>query len=200
LEIGKDTPEFHLIMGKAYLNREEFPKALSELQQAAQSDPRLPFVHFSLGTLYLKQQQYERARQEFLDEISLEPEVAYAYERLAETDVLLARDQEAEKNFRRALQLDPRLPVCYLGLARIYSQHDDWAASLQALEQAGRLTDSANLHFMKGQALRHLGRVDEARNELATSTRMMEQERRQRQRELNPGVAVDPQLANQQPQ
>jgi tetratricopeptide (TPR) repeat protein len=197
LQIGNNTPEFHLIMGKAYLNRDEFPKALSELQQAAQADPRLPFVHFSLGTLYLKQQSYERARQEFLEEIALEPDVAYAYERLAEAEALLGEDQQAEKHFKRAVQLDARLPSGYLGLARIYSQRGDWAASLQALEHAGRLTDSANLHYMKGQALRHMGRLDEARSELALSTRMMEQERRQRQRELNPGIAVDPQLANQ---
>ncbi len=35
VEIGGQTPEFHLILGKAYLNREEPDKAISELELAA---------------------------------------------------------------------------------------------------------------------------------------------------------------------
>jgi len=68
---------------------------------------------------------------------------------------------------------------------------------LQALDGAARIQDSASIHYMRGQALRRLGRLPEAKKELEASTRMMELERRQRQRELNPGAAVDPQLASQ---
>ncbi|MGC0775111.1 MAG: tetratricopeptide repeat protein, partial [Candidatus Acidiferrum sp.] len=35
VEVGGETPEFHLILGKAYLNREEPDKAISELELAA---------------------------------------------------------------------------------------------------------------------------------------------------------------------
>ena len=33
VEVGGQTPEFHLILGKAYLNREELDKAISELER-----------------------------------------------------------------------------------------------------------------------------------------------------------------------
>ncbi|MGB8475921.1 MAG: tetratricopeptide repeat protein, partial [Candidatus Acidiferrum sp.] len=49
VEVGGQTPEFHLILGKAYLNRDEPDKAISELQLAVSANSTLPYVHFSLG-------------------------------------------------------------------------------------------------------------------------------------------------------
>jgi Flp pilus assembly protein TadD len=39
VEVGGDTPEFHLLLGKAYLNRQETEKATAELQSAASVSP-----------------------------------------------------------------------------------------------------------------------------------------------------------------
>jgi tetratricopeptide (TPR) repeat protein len=41
VEIGQNSPEFHLLMGKAHLNREEYDEAISELELAAKGDPSL---------------------------------------------------------------------------------------------------------------------------------------------------------------
>ncbi len=54
VKIGGEAPEFHLILGKAYLNREEPEKAIPELQRAASANPNLPYLHFSLGVAYLR--------------------------------------------------------------------------------------------------------------------------------------------------
>src|SRR6201981_2266229 len=81
-EIGQDTPEFHLIMGKAHLNREEYDDAITELEAAAKRNPKLPFVHFYLGEAYFQKQALDRAKQEFLNDIALEPDVAYNYDQL----------------------------------------------------------------------------------------------------------------------
>jgi len=195
--IGNDTPEFHLLMGKAYLNREEYAHAVDELQRAARENPRLPFLHFTLGTAYLKQQKYQLARDEFLKDVAIEPDVAFNYDQLGDTYGYLGQSRLAERSYRDAVQRDPHLSSSYLGLAKLYQQQENYAAMLQALDGAARIQDSASIHYMRGQALRRLGRLPEAKKELEASTRMMELERRQRQRELNPGAAVDPQLASQ---
>jgi len=62
VEIGENSPEFHLLMGKAHLNREEYDEAVRELEAAATADPKLPFVHFNLGLAYMHKQQFEEAR------------------------------------------------------------------------------------------------------------------------------------------
>src|SRR5580704_15914829 len=52
VEIGQNSPEFHLLMGKAHLNREEYDEAITELELAVKKDSSLPFVHFNLGMAY----------------------------------------------------------------------------------------------------------------------------------------------------
>src|SRR5437868_7703364 len=49
VEIGQDSPELHLLLGKAHINREEYDQAIKELELAAKANPKLPFVHFNLG-------------------------------------------------------------------------------------------------------------------------------------------------------
>src|ERR1700722_8841790 len=61
VEIGSDTPEFHLILGKAYLNRGESDRAIDELEKAEAANPDLPYVHFGLGVAYTKSEDNEHA-------------------------------------------------------------------------------------------------------------------------------------------
>ena len=43
VEVGGDTPQFHLLMGKALLGHSDDEKALAELKKAEAADPNLPF-------------------------------------------------------------------------------------------------------------------------------------------------------------
>jgi predicted Zn-dependent protease len=54
VKVGEGSPEFHMLIGKGHLNLAQYDMALSELQAAAQGNPRLPSVHFNLGLTYLK--------------------------------------------------------------------------------------------------------------------------------------------------
>ena len=47
IETGQDSPELHLLLGKAHINREEYDDAIKELELAAKANPKLPFVHFN---------------------------------------------------------------------------------------------------------------------------------------------------------
>jgi tetratricopeptide (TPR) repeat protein len=71
VELGQNSAEYHLLMGKAFLNREENDQALAELEQAAQSDPNLPLVHFNLGLAYLVRLDFDHAKEEFEKDIAL---------------------------------------------------------------------------------------------------------------------------------
>src|SRR5207245_10600525 len=61
VEVGQDTHEFHLLLGKAHLNRLDYDGALREFQIAADADPKLPFVHFNLGLALMNKQNFEGA-------------------------------------------------------------------------------------------------------------------------------------------
>ena len=129
VEIGQNSPEFHLLMGKAHLNREEYDEAITELELAAKGDPSLPFVHFNLGMAYLKKQDLEHAKAEFLKDIAIEPDVTYDYDQLGQVYYLQQQDQEAEKMFRKALHLDPQLASSHFQLARVYQRENRYRGS-----------------------------------------------------------------------
>src|SRR5207247_11038754 len=97
-EIGQDSPEMHMVIGKAHINREEYDDAINELDLAAQNNTRLPFVHFYLGWAYLKKQEPDHAKTEFLKDIAIEHEVAYNYDQLGTINYLRQLDPEADKN------------------------------------------------------------------------------------------------------
>src|SRR5207248_724749 len=76
IAVGGGTPEFHLILGKAYLKRDEVPQATAELERALEMNPRLPFIHLNLGIAYMRSADNEGAEAEFQKEIAVDPDLA----------------------------------------------------------------------------------------------------------------------------
>ena len=143
VRVGEGSPEYHLFMGKAHLNLEQYDLALEDLQAAAAADSRLPFVHFNLGLTYLKKQDYERSRDEFLKDSAVEPDLALNYDELGDVYALMQQDGDAEKSYRDALRLDPRLVSSQVGLAKIYQREEKYPQALAAIDSAGKLIDEA---------------------------------------------------------
>jgi tetratricopeptide (TPR) repeat protein len=198
VEVGEGSPEFHLLMGKAHLNREEYDEAIKELEAAAQADPKLPFVHFNLGLAFTHQQDYDRARQEFLKDIALEPDLAFSYDKLGAVEAAAGNDNEAARNFRSALKIDPQLISSLLGLARIEEHQRHYALALSELDQVINLdSGNASARYLRGQVLMRMGREKEGRQELASATRMMNEQRAARHKELEGDALPSPELARE---
>jgi tetratricopeptide (TPR) repeat protein len=197
-EIGQGTPELGLITGKAHLNRGEDDDAVRELEAAAQADPKLPFVHFNLGLAYLRKHDYERARAEFQKDLALEPDVAFTYEQLGNVESTLQNEGEAAKNYRQALKLDPRLANAHMGLAKIEERRRNYRVALAELDEVIRLDQgNASARYLRGQVLVRMGREKEGREELATATKMLNQRRAARQKELEGEPVPSPELARE---
>jgi tetratricopeptide (TPR) repeat protein len=175
VEVGGETPEFHLILGKAYLNREELDKAISELEIAASANSNLPFVHFSLGLAYMRKEDNDRAEAEFRKDIAIEPDLTDNYEQLGLLYLQMQKDDEAEHSFREALRYNPRQPASLLALGRLYQRQGKNREALVALDAAEKLVPgNQNVHFVRGQVLLRLGRREEAQAELATSRKLVD--------------------------
>ncbi len=196
--IGQGTPEYRLIIGKAHYNRGEYDDAVRELEAAAQADPKLPFVHFNLGLAYLRRQDYERARAEFQKDLAIEPDVAFTYEQLGNVESTLQNEDEAAKNYRQALKLDRRLVSAHMGLAKIEERRRNYRAAMGELNEVIRLdAGNASARYLRGQVLVRMGREKDGRAELATATKMLNQQRSARQKELEGGPAPSPELARE---
>jgi tetratricopeptide (TPR) repeat protein len=195
IKIGEGSPEFHLFMGKAHLNLEQYDLALADFQAAAQANPKLTFVHFNLGLAYLKKQDYEHARDEFLEDAAVEPDLALNYDALGDVYSLMQQDSDAEKSYREALRLDPRLVNSHVGLAKVYQREEKYQAALGAIDSAVKLDPGrTDIHYVKGQVLIHLGRKEEGKKELEAAVRIDNERRAERQKQTESGTVPSPEL------
>lgn len=169
-KLGDGSPEYHLFAGKYYLNRGEYEPAMTELEAAAKGDPKLPFVHFNLGMAHLKKQEYTQAREEFLKDAVIEPDVALNYQEIGDAYWLTEDDANAEKSYREALRRDPRQVDSMLGLAKIYEKRQQHTAALAEADAALKVDpERTDAHYLRGQALLHLGRKAEAKKEMTAA-------------------------------
>ena len=198
VEVGQNTPEFHLLMGKAHLNRDEYDEAVRELEAAVAGDPKLPFVHFNLGLAYAKKQDYERARQEFKKDLAIEPDAAFTYEQLGNVNSTMQDEEQAADDYRQALKLDNRLINSHMGLAKIEEHRRNYTAALAELDKIVSLDkENAGARYLRGQVLVHMGREKDGREELAVATKMLNQQRSQRHKELEGESMPSPELARE---
>jgi tetratricopeptide (TPR) repeat protein len=196
--IGEGSPEFHLLMGKAHLNRGEFDEAIKELDAAAKADTKLPFVHFNLGLAYLRKQDYDRARAEFHKDIASSPESPFAYEQLGDLEANSGHDEEAIRNYRNALKFSPQLVSAHMGIAKIEERRKRYAQALQELDQVRRIdSGDASARYLRGQVLVRMGRDKEGREELAAAAKMLNEQRAARHKELEGDTVPSPELARE---
>jgi len=200
VRIGEGSPEFHLFMGKAHLNLEQYDLALADFQAAAQANPNLTFIHFNLGLTYLKKQDYEHARDEFLKDAAVEPDLAFNYDELGDVYALMQQDGDAERSYREALRRDPRLVNSYVGLAKIYLRAQKYQEALAAIDSADKLDPlRTDIHYVRGQILLHMGRKEEGKKELETSVRIDNERRAERQKQVETGTVPSPELLGEEP-
>jgi len=198
--VGGGTPEFHLIMGKAFLNRFEVAEGKAELELAAAGNPDLPYLHLNLGITYMRMGDNERAEVEFRRDIALEPDLADNYEQLGVLYSRMQRDEDAENAFREALKRDAKSAGSYLGLAKLYQRQNKPEPGLRMIDTALRLSpDIHGGHFLRGRILTQLGRGSEARVEYAAAQKGMqgkldkERESREEDGVPNPELTRQPQ-------
>ena len=173
LEVGRNSPEFHLYLGKAWLAEHDTGKALDEFNAAAAAQPSLPLIHYFLGRTYLERHAYPEAEAELEKDATLEPDFAYNYEDLGILYVLLNKPELAEKNFRYAIERNTQLVNSYFGLAKLYQDAGRYKEALEMADRALALAQtSASVHYTRGQILKHLSQTAEANREFETSARL----------------------------
>ena len=197
--VGQGIAEFHLILGKAHLNREETEPAITELERAVALNPSLPFLHFNLGMAYGRSGDYERAESEFHRDIALEPDLADNYDQLGVLYSRMGRDDDAKGAFREALKRDSRMASAYAGLAKLYQKQQKLEPALKMADATLRISpDYEGGHYLRGRILMQLGREKEARVELAAAQRTLDsqleatREKRREDRVPNPELTREP--------
>ncbi len=168
-----DTPQLHILFGRALRETYYAEEAVAEFRRALELDPRCPRAHYYIGMTYLIRDDFSvfpQAMREFETEVSLHPDTADAHLMLGTMRIYKDRDLAAAAvHLRRAVELEPGNPTSHFFLGQVLFQSGNTAEAIPILEKAVNLTTDpsrnsyyANAHFLLGQALRKAGRQDEA--------------------------------------
>ena len=99
--------------------------------------------------------------------IKLEPRNPALRCKLGAAYELLARDEDAHTQYQAAITAEPRSEEAYPKLGRLLMGHGNFVETLDICEQALRIIpNSAQVHLVYGQALRHVREFERAEAEL----------------------------------
>ena len=152
-------------------------EAADEFQAAIALDPQFAAAYISLGKTHLVDAEFgfvppevgfPKVRENALKALTLNPQSAIAHSLLARAATLYSWDwQEARRESDAALALGPQNPFALVAAADLAGIFGDFARS-ERLLRASLVSDPLNpeTHFMLGDALLAVGRLQEAEIEV----------------------------------
>jgi len=154
IDIGGDTPEFHLILGKSYLQREEIAGALTELGKAEALNPQLPYLHFNLAVAYLHIANYEKSEAEFPQGYSTGAELADNLRPAWAPLLAHARMMTAWRNFARRSRRIQKAATPGLVLQEVTSDKRNMPRHCKrSIKRQSWRRKNQRVHFIRGQVL-----------------------------------------------
>jgi tetratricopeptide (TPR) repeat protein len=111
------SPWIHLLLGNAYISRNNTAGAEAEYRKAAELNPKLPLVHYDLGRLAFNRSDYSQAVREFDAEIHVDPTFGEAYLYAGTSLRRLGRSPQGIPYLEKAIARDPNFPLAYRELA-----------------------------------------------------------------------------------
>lgn len=171
--VAPDSAAAHLFNARMLLRQGFDPIAEQEAKKAVVLDPRLPVAHKMLGDLYLFKSRIPEAIKELEAEIAINPGDAAAYYTLADAYTRVMRYEDAERLLQRSIWLDSSASGPYILMAKVLLHKHDNDMAVRSAQQALKMDPNNYIaHYLLGQALRNLGKTDEADRELKLSQQL----------------------------
>jgi tetratricopeptide (TPR) repeat protein len=161
-------PEARARLGMAYEANAILGAAESAYEQAAALAPENARWPYHVAHVRAEQGDLAGALRE-LDRVEeLDSGHVATYWRRGDWLLELGRLDEAEESYRHAVELDGAAVAPRVGMARVYMQRGQDSYAVQVLQGLlGTMPDHPYLHQLLGTAYRQLGRMEDARHELA---------------------------------
>jgi tetratricopeptide (TPR) repeat protein len=149
--------------GLAYLNLDEYDKAIVDLNKAIQLDPKSAPAHNDLGVALDRQGKRDEALAEYRKATELDPEYALAHSNLGGALRRQGKLDEAVAECRKALALDPKHTSAHIGLGAALRDQKKLGEAIAEFRQAIALDPKfATAHSNLGAVLDQQGHLDEA--------------------------------------
>lgn len=135
-ESDSPSPDISDLLGAAYTEQKDWPKAEQAYQQAVAQDPDEPSYHQGLAEALMEQGKYPQALEQYKKLSELQPGTAENYVRMAELYRRLGKFDDAKTSILRAKELAPgNLQVLY-NEALLYQDEAKYDQAAQILTDA----------------------------------------------------------------
>ncbi len=172
-----------MLIGRVYRDHKEYARARAELRAALKMDPRVRRAHYNLGLAAVQERgtaALDEAIAEFREELKLAPDDPLANLELGMALVESQISEEAIAPLEIVSKADPTQArvFYYLGRARLaMGELAEAVASLQRSLELAKPQGAGDvalkvIHLALGQALRRLGRAEEAAVHVAEAQRL----------------------------
>lgn len=170
-----DSPRLTIGLGMALYSRGNYDQAVKALLRGADLSPSDSNCYYFLSKAYDSSPgQADEVIQHFRRFMELQPQNARApyYYAMSVWKGRRAQDagidlQQIESLLKKSIDLDQKFPEAHLQLGNLYSDQRKYDVAVPEYERAIALNaDLADAHYRLGQAYVHLGRKDEAQQQL----------------------------------
>jgi arylsulfatase A-like enzyme/Tfp pilus assembly protein PilF len=145
------------------INREEYPEALSHLEEVLELDPGVPQAKLLLATCYEETGRREEAKQQLDEVLRADPNDVQALLSMAN---LLSKDGRGEEVIaigKKALTVDPRNAQAHILIGQVYMDRNDHQRALPHLQEAVEIQPKLTRNRMNLAAcLLGLGRLGDS--------------------------------------
>lgn len=157
-----DIKGLHRAMGALYLQRKEYTKAASHLEEALREEKTFDTLN-DLSSAYIGTKEYDQAEKLLLRALEMQPENSECHKSLAEIYRKMKRDDKAIYHFEKYLDLQPNDLNTMQTYALYLTQLGRWKDATDFLTRLTQeVTDIAPLYFLLAQAQMQNGQPEKA--------------------------------------
>ncbi|MFC1692063.1 tetratricopeptide repeat protein [Candidatus Latescibacterota bacterium] len=154
-----DKTRPHYNLGKYYMNRGIFNKAINEFQLVLSINPEDNWAYTNLGSIYLLQRKLDEAVQQFKKALSIRPDYDIAHYNLGSTLIQQGKIEEAIQEFSKAVSINPQYEDAYYNWAIALVQLERIEEALEKFNRVLRINpNSYDVHYNLGVALMKQGK------------------------------------------
>lgn len=118
--------------------------------------------HHTGDSLY-KAGSYEQAIEQYKKELKKDPKNAVLLRNIGHSFISKNQSDSGEKYYLQALTIDNKCANCYLNLAYIYSEKNDYVKALEILSKGIQVSPDSAAFYMERGKIRHNYKLDEQR-------------------------------------
>lgn len=136
-KIYPDWPVAHYYLGRHYIEKKEYDRALDEFVNIRVDSPSdISDVSKLIGIVYREKGNYGEAEKYFQKAIAISPDNKGGYTSLATIYRLTGRSKEAIDLYKKAIEIDPNFPLAHNQIGMTYLELGDTLSAFKHLKKA----------------------------------------------------------------